>query len=540
MVTAAAAVALLLLLGLAASTFLIAREQRKTAQNYALAEERFRNAQDTVERLGLHVSERLAKVPGATEIRKDILRQTLGYLRNFAAQAKDNPELRADLALTYSKIGTLSAEIGSPAETIAADKEAIQLFRSLADADPRDTNCRQRLGVCQNNLGLALARSGKTDDARRAFGEAIRLQEDIADIVENREQCLADLALARSNLGLLLNETADFAGAAASLDRAAVLQQQLLAAAPTNPERMHSLAVTLNTQAALHVHRQPAEAVQLYENAADLQKKASALLPDDLVCRNELAMTCVNLGAVQSRQGAAAEAAEAYNRAVELETELVRRAPAEKSYRHTLARACNNLGLVEGRFGRAAAAESSFRQALALQETLVKQDPRVPDLQSDLGGMYNNLGIVLEAMKRPADAIAAYDRAIAQQRGAMEQAPEIAKYRQNLSKHYYNYERVLRLSGRGNDALQAALARRDLWPKDPEHLFAVAEELALAAQELSSRKASSAGVAAEFGTYAVETLKRAVVAGWKPKPNSNWTKPFAAVKNRPEFLALMN
>jgi len=542
-VAAASAVCLLTLLALAIIIVVIAGEQRKTAQNYALAEKRFREAQDTVERLGLRISDRLAKVPGAAQVRQDLLQQTRACLRDLADQEKDNPELRADLALTYSKIGKLSAEIGSGDDAIEADKRAIRLYEELARANPRDVDCRQRLGVCQNNLGLVLARSGKTDDARQAFDEAIRLQESASTSgpsqSENEEQRLADLALAHGNLGLLQNETGDADGAAVSLDCAAALQQRLLTATPKNPDRMRDLAVTLNTQAALYVERRPEKAIELYEKAADLQDKAAALLPDGSGCRNELALICINMGAVQSRTGAMPQAVESYTRAVDLASELVQRAPAQKSYRHTLARAYNNLGSAQGRLGRTAAAESSYRHALALQEALVQQDPQDLDLLSDLGGMCNNLGTVLEEMKRPSEAVAAYEQAVSHQRQALSQAPEIAKYRQYLSKHYYNYDRALRLTGRADEAVQVALARRDLWPKDPDHLFAVAEEFALAAKELSARSKTEPAVV-KCGECAVETLRQAIAAGWKPKPNSDWTKSFTAVKHRPDFLALTN
>ncbi len=146
----------------------------------------------------------------------------------------------------------------------------------------------------------------------------------------------------------------------------------------------------------------------------------------------------------------------------------------------------NNLGLAQSKLGHATEAEPSFRQALALQETLVKQDPRDVDLQSALGGMYNNLGIVLEELNRSADAVKAYEQAVAHQQQAVASAPEIARYRQFLSKHYFNYGRVLRQTGHPGDAARAALARRELWPKDPQHLFSVAEELALIARDLSA------------------------------------------------------
>ena len=53
------------------------------------------------------------------------------------------------------------------------------------------------------------------------------------------------------------------------------LQEQLLGAAPDDPERLRDLAVSLDKLGALHAQRQPAKAIELYERAVALQKKAS-------------------------------------------------------------------------------------------------------------------------------------------------------------------------------------------------------------------------------------------------------------------------
>jgi tetratricopeptide (TPR) repeat protein len=539
-VAVASLVCLLALLGLTASTLLIAREERKTAQSFALAEKRLCEAQDTVERLGTRFAERLANVPGAAQIRQDLLRQTLGYYRGFVEQAKDKPALQADLALTYSKIGTLSAEIGSSADADAADRQAIELFQKLAAENPRVADYRRRLGVCQNNLALVLWRRGRTDEARQAFAEAIRLQEDVQAAADDSGQCRVDLALAHSNWGKLQSETGDAEGAAASLARAVELQEQLLRAAPDDPERLRDLAVSLYNLGALNQERQPGQAVAYYEKAAALQTRAMELRPDDPLYRSELALTCNNLGVVQSQGGAVVQAAESYTRAVQLTGDLARQSPAQKSYRRTLALGFNNLGAAQRKLGRAAAAESSFRQALELQEALVKQDPGDVDLQSVLGVMYNDLGVVLEELDRPADAVKAYERAVAHQQQASTNAPKITKYRQFLSKHYFNYGRVLRQAGRPADAVRAALARRELWPADGRHLFSVAEELAAIARDLSAGGRDDNGEigANKCGDYAVETLKLAMAAGWRPAPDSNWTQSFPTIKNRADFLEL--
>ncbi len=250
---AAAAVCLLALAGLAVSTFLIVREKHRTDQNLQLAdqnlqlaEKRLQKVHEAVDKLGQDISYRLKNVPGATEIRKNVLRTTLGYYREFVEQDKDNPRLQAELALIYGKIGKLSAELGSVDDAVEADQEAIRIYQALAEANPSDTDYPQRLAVCENNLGSAFAQANKTAEARHAYEDAIRIQEQVLDKLDDKEQCLTELALARNNLGKLYEVTGDFEGAVTPLEQAKTIQEQQLSSAPDNPDRMRNLAATLN------------------------------------------------------------------------------------------------------------------------------------------------------------------------------------------------------------------------------------------------------------------------------------------------------
>ena len=128
-----------------------------------------------------------------------------------------------------------------------------------------------------------------------------------------------------------------------------------------------------------------------------------------------------------------------------------------------------------------------MRHALELQEALVKQDPRDADLKSTLGGTFNNLGLFLADVARRAEAIKVFQQAINWQWQAVSQAPDSTEYRRRLDTHYNNYARVLLETGRADEALQAALARRNLWPNHAEELFSVAKDLALAANEREVR-----------------------------------------------------
>ena len=73
-----------------------------------------------------------------------------------------------------------------------------------------------------------------------------------------------------------------------------------------------------------------------------------------------------------------------------------------------------------------------------------------------------------------------------------------------LNKHYFNLGRVYRRLGRAKDAIEIALQRRELWPRDTEKLVSVAEELVLASELQHSEKSLA---------LAIETLERAVAIG---------------------------
>src|SRR5205085_5603964 len=121
-------VSLAAVVGLTGSILIIDREKTNAQEGYARADRDFRQARQTVDRFGAALAERLADVPGAEEVRSDLVRETLDYYRQFVQRAQHDPSLQADLALTYSKMGSLSDEIGSADDAIAAHENALRLF----------------------------------------------------------------------------------------------------------------------------------------------------------------------------------------------------------------------------------------------------------------------------------------------------------------------------------------------------------------------------------------------------------------------------
>jgi serine/threonine protein kinase/Tfp pilus assembly protein PilF len=520
-----AAVIGLLMAGLAVSAVLTVQAKSKADKNLGKVWEVAGGSAKLAEHLGGQSDAR---------VRKELLQNTLRYYREFVEQARNNPALRGDLALTYSKIGTVSAEIGSCEEAVEAYGNAIQLYAGLAAEHRDDPDYRRRLALTYNNRAMALKRLGRTEAACQDYGEAIRLQKQLVASAGVAAQYRSDLALSHNNLGLLQSETGQPGPAGASFRRAIEIQKALADAEPDNAEYLRSLAASYNNLGGLSMPGDAEEAVPWHQQAWECQFRAVEAKPDDLNIRREMSRTCNNLGAARSRLSQFVEAEKAYRQAEEIQRDLVQAAPNEPAYWHDRAVTLNNLGLTQGKLRQAEQAEQSFRQAMEIEEALLKRNSGDLELQSCLGGVYNNLGSLLEDRRQYAEAAESFALAVQHQQVACEAAPGVSRYREFLSKHYCNYGRMLRRLGRPADAANAALARRALWPDQPQHLFAVAQELALAAKDLAAAKQSGM-TSQQCAKLTLETLHQAEAAGWKPLPSGDWRESFAAIKDYPGF-----
>ena len=503
------------MIGLTVMTLLIAREKYKAQQNAQFARRRLDDAHNAVDRFGAQLAEKLGQLSGTEELRHEVLRDTLQYYEDFVAEAGNDPNLQDDLALTYSKIGVLTDQIGSCKQAIEAHEKAVTGFAALAAAAPTDSEYRRRLGLCHNNMALTLRRAGRVTEARRSYLAAIELQMELVDEGAGTK-VVGDLALSHTNLGLLHSELGELELAATSLRAAIRLQEGLLADSVDQPEVLAKLAATYNNLSAVYLRSGLVKATECYAISLRHQKRAVEAQPNNLTLQSSWALTYNNLGALQSRSELYAEAATSYGQAIQIQQRLVAAAPAQKSYRRDLAISLNNRGRMQSRLGTPVQAERSFKQSLELHSELVIQYPNDIDLQSSLGGVYNNLGVALEELHRLEDAGRAYKRAVEHQRIAFDQAKAVSRYRLFLSKHYYNYGRVLRQLGYPEQAARSAIARRELWPHDPRRLFAIAEELALAGYELRTLRGVEI-TADRCAELAIETLDQAFAAGL-PRP----------------------
>jgi tetratricopeptide (TPR) repeat protein/tRNA A-37 threonylcarbamoyl transferase component Bud32 len=432
-VAMATSLLLLAVIGLTIATFLVVREQRRANLNLAKAQQSARDAREVLDRFGRQLSQRLAHVAGAEEVRRDLLLAASEYYRRFIADSQHDAALQTELAVAYGRLATLLDEVGTAEESLAAHQRAVGYLQQLV-AKNSTTEARQRLAVAQNNLALALRRVGEFAAAGEQLQQAIGAQQTFCLQAPGNRQFAADLATSYSNLGLV-QQAAGEQAAEASFQNAVDQWSKLLATDADSPLYQQRLAAAYNNLASVPAKDNPRRAVGFYQQALALQQEVLHLQPTDEALQRELAMTHHNLAAAYSRLLQFREAATEYRQAIAIQTALVQRSPAQLSFRRDLAVSYNNLGLALSRQKQPAEAAETFQHAVTLQEQLLATFPADLQLLSSLGSTLSNWGIALSQAGDLTAAADKFSQAIAAQEQALQLTPDSQRVNELLNKH---------------------------------------------------------------------------------------------------------
>jgi serine/threonine protein kinase/tetratricopeptide (TPR) repeat protein len=476
-IVAAAAVSLAaVLVASLVGTFMIAAAQSNTKAALAQAEKNlraseanlqranthFRQLREVVDRFGAYHAERMKDLPGVEPLRRELLLDTLNYYREFIRYAGDDRELRADLAVTWSKSAGVADELGDRTAALAGYREAAKAFQELATAHPGETRYEADLALCNNNIGLLLAATGKTAEAEQAYSAALEIQRRLVAADPSLADFQRDLALTYGNLGLLarsLNQP----NRAEEYYRAAIrIQERLAAEHADQPDHRHHLAISYNNLSFIQAKSDPRQAEESAKVARAIQEQLVVLHPDNAEYQSDLALACNNLGALETYNGRPAEAEASYNRSIGIQRQLVRKSPAVTRYRRDLAISHNNVGRLYSESKKTEEARKSFEEARTIMQELVDDDRAELSYRSSLGCIENNLGEVLDSLHRPEEAAEMYDRAIESQQFCCQRAPQVAEFREFLGRHYDNDRRVLAALGRWDDYLEVTRAEFEL------------------------------------------------------------------------------
>jgi serine/threonine protein kinase/tetratricopeptide (TPR) repeat protein len=276
------AVATALLVGLASSLYLLARERQAT--NRAVASTRAaRMEAEKREQLARFLQDMLARTSSQlaqgrdTTKLKEILGQTMA---RFATDLKGQPAVEAELR---ASLGNIYYDLGDYAAAEAMDQEALRLKERIGE---RDTRAVSRL---LNHLGNVLLNRNDLDQAEAAQRRALALEDKVSG------EGNLGYADPLNDLGLVLWQRGDLAEAEQAIRQALDLKRKL-------PAEKTELAVTIgNLGLVLWEQGRLPEAERSLSEAMAIMKALLGNHPD-------VAYSCNNLALVQRDAGNLAEA----------------------------------------------------------------------------------------------------------------------------------------------------------------------------------------------------------------------------------------
>ncbi|BBO34671.1 serine/threonine-protein kinase [Lacipirellula parvula] len=524
----------------ATSALMIAQGERRTKEalaaseaNRQRAEEHYQQARQVVDRFGT-VANDLARLPGGEPLRRDLLNDTLEYYRQFIARANGDALLASDMAGAYNKAAVIAEALGERDDALQFCRQSLALFDQLIAAAPEDESLRARQANTYNSLGLLLAAIGESQEALDSYAKAVALQQAIADREPGADAPEQALAETYSNLGLLQGQLGEKPAARKSLSATIRLLGQLLEAKPNDVDLRHDLAIGFNNLSFVERGDDWSHSEASCRNAIALLDKLVAENDSRDAFRSDLALCQNNLGAILGHRKDWEQACVSYRKAIDLQRQLARKSGAVVLYRRDLAVFLNNLGQAQQELQDFSGAIESFAASEEIALQLAQDYPRELTFRSLAGAVLNNRAMAIESSGRAEESLPVYQTSIKHQQIAFDAAPQIAEYREFLSKHFFNYARALRAAGRLQDAADVTLRRRQLWPKDGEHLGKVASELAETATLLREMDAGGERTPDEpeslaaVETATVETLRQAAEQG----------NDLAALKNEAAFAFL--
>jgi serine/threonine-protein kinase len=436
-----------------------------------------------------------AEVRDLRSLRKELLEVALDYYNRLATRRSPGPDLRAEQAAAYKRVGRINDEIATKEAALEAFRQAAAIWAVLAAQSPDDLKLRHELALSRLELAGALAEVGRSDEALGEYARGQEVLEGLSRAHPDDPDLQSELARANNGAGIVLRSLGRMEEALAALER-----------------------------------------------GWDAMRRLADGPHGDAEDRRQLATGQSNIGLLRDEIGRTDEAILALEQSRSIYEGLLAADPSNSGVQGDLAACYNNLGLVFSRGGRHVESLAALARGRPLFERLVAAHPSVQEFRRDLATNHINSGNAHSVLGHPAEALPEFERARAILQPLLDANPSDMGSRRNLAATLYNIGEALRATGKIVAALEPAekactlVETADERAPFDELILALAHDLS--ADMLGKAESPAAGDPARREAHirrAMAALRRAIVGGYRAiDPGS-----FSALRDRSEFQEIM-
>ena len=447
-VTAAAVVALTLLVGIVATTW----QARVARSERARSERRFNEVRQLANSIVFEVHDAVANLPGSTPARSLIVQRGLKYLDSLAKDAAGDRGLQRELAAAYEKLGAVQytpsvAHLGDLPGAIESHRKAAALREALVASDPANRDYRRDLLDSYWYIATLLGAQGDMSAELETIRQQLPARRELAAAERTEFVDRYNLAGTYAYIGSLLMQMGDSKGALENQQEALRLREELATLDPNTARARRALTISYEFLGnATDQAGDTRAALDLQRRGLELRESLVAADPLNTDLRIMLNESYRYVGDMLFKLGDYDKAAEHYRKELALAREMVASDPANAQFRSNEAVALIKTGDIEVHSGHTVRAIASYQEALRIRQQLSSAANLDIYLRRDLGEACLKLGDAFKANGARSQAAENYQRAMDILGPLSETSPAHAEIRRMLGQAYNGLEEILHIS----------------------------------------------------------------------------------------------
>jgi eukaryotic-like serine/threonine-protein kinase len=434
-------------------------EQGRTVQALQQAETSFRQARGAVEEYFTLVGqETLLDEPGMQPLREKLLRSAMNYHEAFLGERRNDPALKAELALSSLRYSEIAKLIGRSDDILPNLRRAIDLFRGLIREHPTRPEYRAKLAECLGALSVAqYSRPDGKEESFRAGREALDIHGELVRDFPSDARYREGLTTALYVLAVIIGNKVGGSGESIRMmQRAREICEKLVEDEPGSARLKEQLAFIYCNLFIKYAGRDDLEeSIRIVKRAQATYEGLERLRPGSPRLRFQLGTIQSGIGLQYARAHREKEAVDAFLRGRVFLESVVRQNPSVAVYRFGLAEIEFRLGLAQNHLGDLGAGNASLRRSCDLFEPLIRENPKEEMYRDLCCSAACELGRGLCDVGRPEEAIPILRQSCDRMTELASRLPDNIFTLAELAINRGNLGRAFLLSGRHEEAVAA-------------------------------------------------------------------------------------
>ena len=454
----AAGSAALILLILVAGIIAISHEATVAKEERTKAEQRFDDVRKLAHSYLFELHDAIEKLPGSTPARELLVKRALEYLDSLAHEARDDPSLQRELVSAYIKVGNVqgnpnNANLGDTAGALASYRKALAIVEPLTLInDGKQAETQRLFAVAQEKMADVLDATGEIPTAVQRSNRSLEIFKALAESQPRDMKAQQSLAISLIKVGDVLGNpnflnSGDVAGAMQNYQASLAIWQRLSQKNPANTTVRRFLGITYERIGTLlEAAQNTAEALTNYRKSLVIREKLARNFPADSDALRDAAIIDEKIANVLTSEGDLTGALESRQKSLQTFKNLVTADPENAQARQSLAISYVHLGDLLGypdapNLQRGPEASNAYQ--LALKTLSSSTEPTEAKTRETLAIIHERIGSMEALSGKSGRALSEYDKAF-----QLEQA---------LIRNAASLERVAELSEKVG-AIKVALA----------------------------------------------------------------------------------